>query len=170
MEWLEQKVQARLAVSGRPWLACFSCNLSLERSDAIYLDEFFKTWGLEDTEMAYRLSAVEGLEVHFEEGLEAYHLANRESNPMLTRRHDDIVKYLRNFCYFLDKWPDAFTGYPMDMDLLPFELDPETNQWRTTRPTLNAPKRDFQVFEQQLRDWLQQNGVYPQPESEAIRS
>jgi GT2 family glycosyltransferase len=154
-EWIEQKIQARRFASSVPWHGGFLCNLSAPRSEAVYVDEAFHGWGFEDTEMAYRLAAIEGLEVYYEPAAVAYHLANLNSNPWMTRKSEDIVRYLRNMCYFLDKWPDAFGDYPMD--LLPFDLDSESNTWSVVR----AQTADFPTFVEKVRSWLKENGQYP---------
>lgn len=38
-----------------PWTAFYTCNISYKRTAEVCFDEKFSGWGIEDTELAYKL-------------------------------------------------------------------------------------------------------------------
>lgn len=59
-EYRESQRRLEWLSSENPWRGCFSCNLSVRRSEEVYFDENFIGWGPDDQEFAYRLCKING--------------------------------------------------------------------------------------------------------------
>jgi len=155
-EFVEAKLRDVALRHGDPWLACWSCNMSVALSDAVRLDEFFHGWGCEDTELAYRLAHEFDLEVLYQDDIVGHHLAEHLGFPGITRRHEDIVAYLRNFCYMVDKWPAMLEC--IDILILPYALNDDGQTWRATGP---MEKQSTVETLATARRWLAERSIYP---------
>ncbi len=162
-EYIERQLRSRMAGGGSLWQGAWLCNLSAPRSEAVYVDESFRGYGFEDMEMGYRLTTKVGLEPFYDSSIVAYHLATAENNPFVTKNQNSIVSYLRNFCYFEDKWPEALKDY--SLDYLPYELDAASNTWQVTRFHTDTSLKAYLL---RLRQWLSENAVYP-PKAAELR-
>lgn len=101
------------------WLHAYSCNLAAPRrwlAASGGFDEHIVDWGLEDVELAYRLSAL-GLHLNINPHLVVVH-----QNP---GHRDDVAigkarieGYLGNIRYFLDRHPGALAHYADPVELL----------------------------------------------------
>lgn len=101
------------------WLHAYTCNLALSREclQAVGgFDENILKWGIEDLELAYRLSKAQ-FPILINPKLEVFH--------QLETRRDDLaislerlVGYEKNVQYFLVKHPDALSGYESPKALL----------------------------------------------------
>lgn len=146
-----------------PWRACFTCNLSVPRSSLVFFDETFDgAWGLEDSEMACRLTERHGHRPYFDEKIIAYHyqLRGAEFNVYRRGRHDEIVIFMRNICYFIDKYPDLDLSDQYH-GLEKFVLDPDTNKWFVKRTKVGQV--DMLQVVSRIRAWLKENSIYPLP-------
>lgn len=154
------KRQIEWSGSDKPWKACFTCHLSVLWSPEVYLDDTLIGWGVLDWEMACRLYTRHGYIPIYRNDLIAYQYQIPELNFHISKRnrHEEIVHWLRNVTYFVDKYPDLnleelFEGFEK------FQLDPTTNRWsvRKEKPT----SYDLKQIVRNVRKWLAENGVYP---------
>lgn len=101
------------------WLHAYSCNLALPRgwlAASGGFDENIIDWGLEDVELAYRLSAL-GVHVEINPYLETIHQApgHRDDIAIGSAR---LSGYLDNIRYFLRRHPAALAHYPDPVGVL----------------------------------------------------
>lgn len=154
------KRQIEWSLSDKPWKACFTCHLSILWSLEVYFDETFIGWGVDDWEMACRLYTKYNYLSIYRDELIAYQYQIPELNfhPAKRDRHDEIIGWLRNVTYFVDKYPDLNLGELFE-GFERFQLDPDTNLWnvRKIRPT----SCDLQQIVKNVRKWLAENGIYP---------
>jgi cellulose synthase/poly-beta-1,6-N-acetylglucosamine synthase-like glycosyltransferase len=149
----ERRVRTDLLESDANWRACWTCNMSVARSPEVYFDEFYEGWGMEDADLAFRLSVEGGYSVTYRGDIVAYHLSSTRRIPTQTGEHDDIVKFLRNCFYFYNKSPnvslqDAFCLLPR------FELDERHNKWGVR---VQESPEDLAVLVESARQWLLEN-------------
>jgi GT2 family glycosyltransferase len=102
------------------WHFLFSCNVSVRREHLMAVggfDEGFTGWGLEDSELGYRLRR-HGLAFAYNPGATLYHL---EKQPWNERMYID---WRRNLCYFSAKYdnPEIAAQWTLDRSYNP---DPE---------------------------------------------
>lgn len=148
--------------SQHPWRAAFACNLSTPNKPEVYFDENYKGWGNYDQELAHRLTTKHGYETVYKDDIVAYHLETPESvaNIYRTKKHTDIVNYLRNTVYFFDKVQDldpeeVFFGFAR------FEFDETIDKWVVVdRPEKITRDRLLEKVNE-VRKWLEENNVYP---------
>ena len=143
---------------GGHWRLAMANNLSLERTEAVYVDEGFVGWGLEDAELGFRLLEKRGFELVYSQDLVCYHLQGTQDNPLRTGSHEAIVGMLRNLIYFSEKWPDLRVLKNHTL-LHGVELDPATDRWSLVGDDID-PKRRPGVYDQAY-DWLRRNGQFP---------
>jgi len=158
-EEVERQRRKQWLASPYPWRACFSSNVSIGWSHEVRFDENFIGWGPEDWEFTYRLCMVHGYRPVYNEEIVAYHLESIISKPLLTGQHEDIVRLLRNTCYFYDKYPtlkleDVFFWFPR------FRLNQHSGQWEVI-PRPNSASYNLEEIVVQVRSWLLENGIYP---------
>lgn len=98
-EWLD---------TTRPWMACTSGNLSVERAHAQWFDEQFQGWGCEDRDLAYR-AYCSGLRIHLLESTGLVHLRLKSQpvawNPKKGGDHRSIVSALDSKLRLYRKYP-----------------------------------------------------------------
>ncbi|SEQ41634.1 Glycosyltransferase, GT2 family [Treponema bryantii] len=111
------KVLARYSFNSNcirfPWLLSFTCNLAVSRNALIKtggFDEGFKNWGIEDTEISYRLykNGVKFYIAHDTEVIHQYHKSDSINS-------DEYIK--ANFTYFCKLHPEVIKKINRD-DLL----------------------------------------------------
>ncbi|MFF5233044.1 glycosyltransferase family 2 protein [Dactylosporangium sp. NPDC000521] len=101
--WVLARLGAELDALASCWLYAFSCNLSVRREHLLAVggfDEGFTGWGLEDSELGYRLRR-HGLAFVFEPDAVLY---TWERGGMTARRYAD---WRRNLARFTAKHPGA---------------------------------------------------------------
>lgn len=152
--------QIAWAQSDKPWRACIACHQSILWSPEVYFDETLIGYGVDDWELACRLCNRHGYTPVYHDELIAYQyqVPGLVFNVYKRNRHDEIVKWLRNVTYFVDKYPeldlrDLFDGFQR------FELDPKTNIWKVRKEKLTSYNLDEIV--KNVRIWLKENGIYP---------
>jgi len=126
----EQQLRRQLLASPLPWRACFGCHLSVPYSPAVSFDEHMTGWGVEDAELACRLHYQHGLPVSYDAGLIAWQVESVDAvyNVFRRNRHDELVAYLRQVCYFIDKYPQLQLDQVMTMGLDRLILTP-SDRW-----------------------------------------
>jgi glycosyltransferase involved in cell wall biosynthesis len=141
-----------------PWMACFSCNVSVPRSHLVEFDEEFVGWGYEDYELFYRLNVIHGFTV-LPIDADAYELGGRvDRSTAWTQRH--FVDHLVNGFRFHDKW--AHTGLTYPQSIPRYDLDPDAGNWRFSGLPVFGPRAtDFPAYIEMARGWLVTNGYYP---------
>jgi hypothetical protein len=141
-----------------PWMACFTCNVSVARSPLIEFDEAFIGWGYEDYELFYRLNAICRLPVLPIEA-DAYEIRGRvDMAKTWTQRN--FIEHLVNGFWFHDKW--AHTGLTYPQSIPRYDLDPDTGNWTFSGLPVFGPRAtDFPAYIEMARGWLVANGHYP---------
>lgn len=93
----------------QPWFFVYSCNFSVPNKPEIRFDEDFEGWGLEDTELGYRLVRA-GYEVVVDPEARVLHVEDpaprdpfRCTERGLEPQYDS---YVHNSVQFIDKYPD----------------------------------------------------------------
>ncbi len=155
----ERKRTRRFLKHGLLWRLITSTNLSIERRQDVYLDEEFVGWGVEDTELGYRLLAKQGFELVFSKKLRCYHLQTTSNDPQLTGSHETIVGTLRNIVYCVEKWPEIQEQMISQSSLRHIELDPTTDRWSLRRGDID-PEELPSLFEAAC-NWLRRNELFP---------
>lgn len=152
--------QIKWSKSDKHWKSCFACNLSVLWSPEVYLDETLVGWGVDDWELACRLCTKHGYSSFYCNELIAYQYQIPKFNFHISKRssHEEIVNWLRNVTYFVDKYPD------IDLDELfdgfqKFQLDPQTNLWNVRKERLIS--FDLREIATNVRKWLTENKIYP---------
>ncbi|OGM29494.1 hypothetical protein A2630_00680 [Candidatus Woesebacteria bacterium RIFCSPHIGHO2_01_FULL_44_10] len=152
-QWLHSK---------SPWRAAFACNLSVPNNPEVEFDESYIGWGNYDQELSYRLHSNHDYHTVYREDIHAYHLESPEAvaNVYRTKKHEDIVNYLRNTCYFFDKCPgleteEVFFGFGR------LQLDKDLDRWVVVeKPSEKLSKNQLERKVREARDWLSTHGVY----------
>jgi glycosyltransferase involved in cell wall biosynthesis len=94
------------------WRVVLSCHMSTPAAPEVFFDEQFKGWGLEDWEFAYRLTQHHGYTTPFAPDIIAYEVDqwSRGVGDLFRAeaigRRTEIIDYLKNVFYFLDRCPD----------------------------------------------------------------
>ena len=93
----------------QPWFFVYSCNFSVPNLPDIRFDDDFEGWGMEDTELGYRLVRA-GYEVVVDPEARVLHVEDpaprdpfRCTERGLEPQYDS---YVRNSVQFIDKYPD----------------------------------------------------------------
>ncbi len=154
----EHKRRRHIRKSGKTWRLVTSTNLSVENRPEVYLDENFVGWGLEDTELGYRLVEKQDFELINARDLICYHLQAASNNPEDNSSHENIVGTMRNVVYFVEKWPDLREIINHSM-MRKMQLDPETDRWSMLSAQVE-PEETPRVFEAACT-WLRRNGLFP---------
>ena len=141
-----------------PWMACFSCNVSVPRSSMVEFDEDFVGWGYEDYELFYRLNAIHGFTV-LPVDADAYEIRGRVDLGK-TWTQANFIAHLTNGFRFHDKW--AHTGLTYPQSIPRYDLDPDTGNWRFSGLPVFGPRAtDFPDYIEMARRWLVEHGHYP---------
>jgi len=80
-------------------------------------------------------------------------------NPFRSRRHEDMVGFIRNKLYLYYKFPEVDLR-PALAALLACDLDPETDRWIAAASPVH---RSYGDAIRQARSWMERNGVAPIP-------
>jgi glycosyltransferase involved in cell wall biosynthesis len=104
------ELEVEIAAHPAPWIYVYSCNFSVSRgSSELLFDEKFSGWGLEDTELGYRLWRF-GHAIVEAEGARVLHVedpAPRDPFRCEVRAlPPSYDTYVRNAVYFMDKYPE----------------------------------------------------------------
>ncbi len=152
--------QVAWAQSNKPWKACFSCHESITWSPEVYFDETLIGYGAEDWELACRLCVRQGYVASYHDKLIAYQyqMPGFNFNVFKRNRHDEIIQWLRNTIYFVDKYPEIDFSDLFD-SFRRFELDHKTNTWRVRKDKLTS--YDLDQIVSNIKGWLKENGFYP---------
>jgi glycosyltransferase involved in cell wall biosynthesis len=108
----EARTRRDLLQSYHNWRVVLSCHMSAPAAPEICFDEQFKGYGLEDWEFAYRLTQHHGYRAHFAPEIIAYEVDQLGGGVGDLFRADargrrtEIMDYLQNVFYFLDRCPD----------------------------------------------------------------
>lgn len=160
----EQDVRLKWLNSENSWRAGFACNLSVRKNEEIYFDENYIGWGNYDQEFTLRLMSEFGYSIKYDSGIHAFHLETGGSfaNIYRTRKHKDIVNYLRNTCYFFDKYPglnpqETYLGFSR------FVLDPTSDSWQVQDKPKEFSDQDLAKKVEEIRTWLTSHDIYPFP-------
>jgi glycosyltransferase involved in cell wall biosynthesis len=134
----------------QPWFFVYSCNFSVPNEPGlVWFDESFEGWGMEDTELGYRLVR-HGFEVVVRSAARVLHVEDpvprdpfRAMERGLQPQYDS---YVRNMVQFLDKYPDD--------DDLRAQLVPELRwyTWDGGHWVKNGHENDAQAVMQSVRD------------------
>lgn len=153
----EERKRLEFLRSKHSWRIVLSCHMSVNASPEVLFDEYFKGWGPEDWELAYRLTQHHGYTVNFAPDIIAYeidHLGQGIGNVFRLRTKQAIIDYLRNTFYFFDKCPgqeveDVFWGLR--------KLELRDDSWIVT-PNNKSCDLNQRVIE--TRRWLAINKHY----------
>jgi glycosyltransferase involved in cell wall biosynthesis len=117
-----------------PWKLLYSCNLSLRRDHPeAYFDERFQGWGMEDTELGFRLWITKA-DYRVVDGATVLHIDERVPRDPFRREllgvQPDYFSYLINCHRLLDKYP-AETELRSSLlpDLRWYRFDPAHGRW-----------------------------------------
>jgi glycosyltransferase involved in cell wall biosynthesis len=118
-----------------PWKLLYSCNMSLRRDhDEAYFDERFQGWGMEDTELGFRLWLAR---TDFQVAHHAAVLHVDERFPRDPFRREllgaepDYLSYLVNCCRLLDKFPAETSLWSSLLpDLQWYSFDHALGRWK----------------------------------------
>lgn len=117
--------------SSLPWMACFSCNISLPRTPEAYFDEQIQGWGTDDWELACRLSYRHGYNIVYREDIEGFHVEFKSLknvyNVFRRNRHEEILQNIKNLLYLRSKYPEVDMT-PAMYGLLRCQIDKD-NKW-----------------------------------------
>lgn len=98
-----------IAAHPQPWFFVYSCNFSVPNREEIRFDDDFEGWGMEDTELGYRLVR-SGYEVVVDPEARVLHVEDpaprdpfRCTERGLEPHYDS---YVHNSVQFIDKYPD----------------------------------------------------------------
>lgn len=118
-----------------PWKLLYSCNMSLRRDHGeAYFDERFQGWGMEDTELGFRLwLARTDFQVAHDAAVR--HIDERFPRDPFRREllgaEPDYLSYLVNCCRLLDKFPaEASLWSSLLPDLQWYSFDRTRGRWK----------------------------------------
>jgi glycosyltransferase involved in cell wall biosynthesis len=115
----------------RPWMACTSGNMSIERHRTPLFDERFQGWGSEDRDFAYRAYAA-GLRVALLDGIQALHLWVIDDtvawNPTKGGDNGSIVSALRSKLALARKYPGDLMAPSLEL-VRYCHHDPRDDRW-----------------------------------------
>jgi len=144
-----------------PWMACFTCNISVPKSPVVEFDESFVGWGYEDYDLAYALNAIHGYEV-VPIDADAYEVRGRIDMGK-TWSQGNFIAHLVNGFRMQEKW--ASTGLRPEQSIPRYDLDPATGLWSFSGlPIVGGRNNDFPEYVERTRAWLIQEGLYPKLE------
>jgi glycosyltransferase involved in cell wall biosynthesis len=127
-EWIWARLSENLNNLATCWHYLFTCNASVRRRhliDAGGFDEAFRGWGLEDSELGYRLRS-RGLAFGYNPRAFAIH-AHRE--PLTAARQRELYsEWRRNLTYFTDKHTGLEVAAQWILDRC-FDPDKADLQW-----------------------------------------
>jgi hypothetical protein len=144
----------RFASREEPWMDCFSCNISVTKSERIEFDETFTNWGCEDYDLFYGLYSEHGYEVRTADTM-AYEIEGNIAAASQAR----IIGHLRNGFRFYDKW--SHTGLRPEYAVPLYRFNAETRLWRVGNLPGHGWKSAYQDgYVDMARRWLADNGYY----------
>jgi glycosyltransferase involved in cell wall biosynthesis len=117
-----------------PWFYVYSCNFSVRNEpEAVRFDERFEGWGMEDTELGYRLTR-QGYAVCVEPRACVLHVESRQPrDPFVCEERGlppQYDSYVRNMVRFLDKYPeDRILHRVLASDLRWYVRDASGRHW-----------------------------------------
>jgi len=123
-----------LATHPYPWKLLYSCNSSLRRDHPeAYFDERFQGWGMEDTELGYRLWMA-GAHFQVADRATVFHVDDDIPRDPFRRERlgveADYLSYLLNCWRLLDKYPNEPDLWSSLLpDLRWYQRDPSTGRW-----------------------------------------
>lgn len=88
------------------WQRCWGFNVSYPNKPEVLFDEAFEGWGLEDTELAYRLVKQNGYKVVKNSETTSYHINlphERARNPYDHNTNENLRAFARNVLHFVNK-------------------------------------------------------------------
>ena len=96
-----------------PWVFVYSCNFSVTLGGPeLHFDEGFRGWGLEDTELGYRLQQA-GYAIFEAPNARVLHVDDPAPRDPFRREQLSLCgsydSYVRNAVYFMDKFPNDAT-------------------------------------------------------------
>jgi glycosyltransferase involved in cell wall biosynthesis len=141
-----------------PWMTMLGCNFSVPSRKEVSFDNHLVGWGGDDRDLAIKLVLNHGYVACFNAnacGIHVEYPGKSGANPGATRRQEDIVAFIRNKLYLLDKYPD-FDLEPTTKLLLWCRLDGTTGTWRLERP---SERRSLASAVETARQWMLRNGV-----------
>jgi len=152
----EQRLRFQLLHSRLPWRVCFSCHVSVPYSPAVVFDERMPGWGCGDAEFACRLDEELHLPVSYDPDLVGWQVesANSVFNVFRRNRHDEVVRYLQELLYFIDKYPHLRLGEAMTMGLDRLVLT-TSGTWTVVRRGEGQPADETLLL---ARRWLAAHG------------
>lgn len=153
----EQHCRPRLLHSRLPWRVCFGCHVSVPYSPAVVFDEHMPGWGCGDAEFACRLHHQLDLPVSYDPDLLAWHVASAGTvfNVFRRNRHDELVRYLRQLLYFIDKYPHLRLDQVMTMGMDRLVLT-AADQWTVVPRGQGHPASETLRL---ARRWLAAHGL-----------
>ena len=150
------------------WRVVLSCHMSAPAAPEICFDEQFKGYGLEDWEFAYRLTQHHGYRAHFAPEIIAYEVDQLGGGVGDLFRADargrrtEIMDYLQNVFYFLDRCPDLAVEEVCEI-LRRVKL--EGDQIAIVPHTIDC---DLREHVESLRKWLAEHRCLPTPGEKRI--
>jgi MoaA/NifB/PqqE/SkfB family radical SAM enzyme/glycosyltransferase involved in cell wall biosynthesis len=155
-----------------PWKLLYSCNLSVRRGhpDA-YFDERFTGWGMEDTDLGYRLWQAR-LPFRLVEGATVLHVDDELPRDPFRREvlglEPDYRSYLENCVRLLDKFRgEAALWDGLFDDLSWYAWDPARHAWRKDgrrhdpRPVIEAVRNSLKRSEPAVNGFASGAAVAP---------
>ncbi len=150
-----------------PWIFVYSCNFSIRLGPEVYFDEGFEGWGMEDTELGYRLHRA-GYRIVAEPDARVLHVEDpTPRDPFRCEARElppSYCSYVRNAVYFMDKYPDdAELRAWIRGDLRWYVLD-ELGRW-----VKNGYENDVDfVIDTCRRQIAARRGLSPEPRNRAF--
>ncbi len=130
--------------TGRPWMACTSGNMSIERTRALTFDERFQGWGSEDRDFAYRAHAA-GLRIALLKGFGLGHVWTTsqpvEWNPTKGGDPESLVSALRSKLLLYRKYPGDLMAPSLDF-VRYCRYDPGSDTWQVGGPQYDVSVAD----------------------------
>ncbi|MGA7220660.1 MAG: glycosyltransferase [Candidatus Sulfotelmatobacter sp.] len=116
-----------------PWYCICGCNFSVSKTAAVSFDEEFVGWGLEDCELAIRLTTRHGYGLQCLAENMVYHLEETPPaafHPCRPRSHEQISLYMRNLQHLTERYPEQDFNAVRET-ALGFEYDATSETWRS---------------------------------------
>lgn len=146
--------------SNKPWMAVFSCNLSVPRNKFARYSELFIGWGIEDWDFSLRLYKA-GYKIKLENSISAFHIDYKPviSNSFRNNKHTELVSFARNALLLIDQYPNDDLRI-CAMALCNYRLNIDRWQWGGDGAKLHPQDQAINM----LRNWLADKKMYSSQE------
>lgn len=127
-EQKEQYTKMQQLSSKYPWTAFYTCNISYRKTADVKFDENFSGWGIDDTELAYKLSRYHGFRLIYNDEINVIHYDDNSTsqNPYRDKDLEKNKRFITNLLYFQNKYPnDLLLSQYITNSLKRFEITSE---------------------------------------------